>query len=146
MRLSRINLLSRSDRQAGFTLITAIFLLVVVATLSVYMLNLRTVQQQTLVFGVQGARAMQAARTGIEWGLYQSLTANDCPTENLEFTVPDAELSAFEITVKCTFSEHVEASTSIKTFQLTAEAQTGNYGTLDYVSRLMQATFSRPPP
>jgi MSHA biogenesis protein MshP len=130
-------------------LITAIFLLVVVATLSVYILNLRNVQQQTLVFGVPVARAMQAARTGIEWGIYQSLTANDCPTTpttNLVFTAQDAALGAFTITVTCTESVHTEGSTEIKTFQLRAMAYTGNYGTLDYVSRLMEASVSEPPP
>ena len=132
----------------GFTLITAIFLLVVVATLSVYMLNLRTVQQQTLVYGVQGARAMQAARTGIEWAINQSLATGlpfcDAPHQ---FNLPDdAALSAFEITVTCTVSTHIEGATSIDTFQLTATAQTGDFGTLDYVSRLLQATISRKPP
>jgi MSHA biogenesis protein MshP len=146
VRLSRIGLLSQSNRQAGFTLITAIFLLVVVATLSVYILNLRNVQQQTLVFGVQGARAMQAARTGIEWGINRSLEANNCPTTNLVFTAPDAALSAFTITVTCTESAHIEGTTGIKTFQLRAVAQTGGYGTLDYVSRLMEASVSEPPP
>ena len=47
-------------RQAGFTLITALFLLVVVAGLSVYMITIRNVQQSTVVFAQQGARAMQA--------------------------------------------------------------------------------------
>jgi MSHA biogenesis protein MshP len=146
VRLSRIGLLSQSNRQAaGFTLITAIFLLVVVATLSVYILNLRNVQQQTLVFGVQGARAMQAARTGIEWGIYQSIIAGNCDDE-IFFTAPDAALSAFTISVTCTESSHTEGSTEIKTFQLTALAETGNYGTLDYVSRLMEASVSEPPP
>jgi MSHA biogenesis protein MshP len=147
VRLIRISLLSQSNRQTGFTLITAIFLLVVVATLSVYILNLRNVQQQTLVFGVQGARAMQAARTGIEWGVNRSLEADNCPTTDLVFTaLDDAALSAFTITVTCTESAHIEGSTDIKTFQLRAVAQTGNYGTLDYVSRLMEASVSEPPP
>jgi MSHA biogenesis protein MshP len=130
----------------GFTLITAIFMLVVVALLSVYMLNLRTVQQQTLVYGVQGARAMQAARTGIEWGIKRSLDTKNCPTTNLVFTAPDAALSAFTITVTCAVSVHIEGSTDIKTFQLNAMAQTGSYGTLDYVSRLMEVSVSIPPP
>jgi MSHA biogenesis protein MshP len=146
VRLSRIGLLSQNNEQAGFTLITAIFLLVVVATLSVYILNLRNVQQQTLVFGVQGARAMQAARTGIEWGIDRSLEDNNCPTTDLVFTAPDAALSAFTITVTCTESAHTERSTDFKTFQLRAVAQTGSYGTLDYVSRLMEASVSESPP
>ena len=49
------------NKQGGFTLITAIFLLVVVAGLVAYFTNLRVVQQVSLVYGVQGARALQAA-------------------------------------------------------------------------------------
>ncbi|RLC56216.1 MAG: agglutinin biogenesis protein MshP, partial [Chloroflexi bacterium] len=45
-------------RQTGFTLITAIFLLVVIATLVVYMTNIRVAQQTTVLYGVQGARAI----------------------------------------------------------------------------------------
>ncbi|MBT3206159.1 MAG: pilus assembly protein MshP, partial [Gammaproteobacteria bacterium] len=54
--------------QQGFSLITAIFLLVVLATLMGYMVSLRVVQQQTVVMSIQGARALQAARAGIEYG------------------------------------------------------------------------------
>jgi hypothetical protein len=89
---------------------------------------------------------MQAARTGIEWGINRSLEAKNCPTTDLVFTAPDAALSAFTITVTCTESAHNEGSTEIKTFQLRAMAHTGNYGTLDYVSRLMEASVSEPPP
>jgi MSHA biogenesis protein MshP len=146
VRLSRIGLLSQSNRHSGFTLITAIFLLVVVATLSVYVLNLRNVQQQTLVFGVQGARAMQAARTGIEWGINRSIIVDICEIETVFKAPDDAALSAFTITVTCTDTTHFEGTTEIKTFQLTAVAETGNYGTLDYVSRRMEASVSKPPP
>ena len=59
--------------QKGFTLIAAIFLLVVVAALVGYMTNIRVVQQTTLLYGVQGARAMQAARSGVEWGIHESI-------------------------------------------------------------------------
>ena len=56
-------------RQSGISLITAIFLLVVVALLVVYITNIRVVQQTTLLYGVQGARATNAAQSGIEWGI-----------------------------------------------------------------------------
>lgn len=126
----------------------ALFLLVVVALLSVYMISLRSVQQQTLVYGVQGARAMQAARTGLEWGIYRSLAANACPAAGLVFTLPDATLSAFTITVGCTSSAHVEGATTINTFQLRAVAQTNAiaFGSLDFVSRQLDASVSRQPP
>ena len=129
----------------GFTLITALFLLVVVALLSVYMINLRSVQQSTIVYGLQGARAMLAAQAGLEWGVYDAIT-NNCASTPSTFNAAGVALSALSITVNCASSAHTEGATLITTYQLTSTAQTGSYGTLDYVYRSLQATVSVQPP
>ena len=132
-------------RQQGFSLITAIFLLTVVAALVVYMVNLRGVQQTTLLYGVQGARAMQAARSGIEWGIYRSLNNPGCPAAaTLTFT--EAALSAFDVAVSCNETTHTEGTTPVTVYQLSAIARSGTFGTLDYVQRRLQVTVSRDPP
>ena len=130
--------------QSGFTLVTALFLLIVVSLLSVYLINFRNVQQSTVVFGQQGARAMQAAHAGIEWGIYESVVNGNCiPTA---FTASGTALSAYNISVTCSSSAHTEGAVLITTYRLTSTAQTGTYGTLDYVYRSMQATVSIQPP
>ena len=129
--------------QSGFSLITAIFLLVVVAALVVYMTNIRVVQQTTLVYGVQGARATQAARSGIEWGIYQSIVNGSCAGST---SFSDPAFSGFNIEVQCGQTTHTEGTTPIDTFQLTAIASSGAYGSLDYVQRRIQATVSLDPP
>jgi hypothetical protein len=53
-------------RSSGFALIAAIFLLVV-AGLVEYITHIGVAQQTTVVCGLQGARAIQEARCGIEW-------------------------------------------------------------------------------
>ncbi len=130
--------------QSGFTLITALFLLIVVALLSVYMINFRNVQQLTVVFGQQGARAMLAAHSGLEWGIYDSVVNGLCAPSS--FTATGTALSAFTISVSCTSSMHTEGAVLITTYRLTSTAQTGSYGTLDYVYRSLQATVSVQPP
>lgn len=129
--------------QSGFSLITAIFLLVVVAALVAYMTNIRVVQQTTLVYGVQGARATQAARSGVEWGIYQSIVNGSC-AGSTSFT--DPVFAGFNIEVQCGQTTHIEGTTPIDTFQLTAIARSGSYGSLDYVQRRIQATVSQDPP
>ena len=129
--------------QSGFSLITAIFLLVVVAALVVYMTNLRVVQQTTLIYGVQGARAIQAARSGVEWGIYQSIVNGSC-TGSTSFS--DPAFAGFNIEVQCGQTTHTEGTTPIDTFRLTAIASSGTYGSLDYVQRRIQATVSQDPP
>jgi len=131
--------------QSGFTLITALFLLIVVALLSVYLVTFRNVQQSTVVYAQQGARAMQAAHAGIEWGIYESVVNGNC-IANPPFTAAATALSAFSITLNCTSSAHDEAGIPITTYVLTSTAQTGTYGTLDYVYRSLRATVSVQPP
>ena len=129
--------------QRGFSLITAIFLLVIVAGLVAYMTNIRVVQQTTLVYGVQGARAIQAARSGIEWGIYQSIVNGSCAGST---SFSDPAFAGFNIEVRCGQTTHIEGVTPIDTFQLTAIARSGTYGSLDYVQRRIQATVSQDPP
>ena len=109
--------MSKTNR--GFTLITALFLLVVVALLSVYMINFRNVQQSTIVYGLQGARAMQAAQTGLEWGIYDAMNNTNCAASST-FTAAGPALSAFTINVNCTLSTpHIEGGTSIDVLGIT---------------------------
>lgn len=131
--------------QSGFTLITALFLLVVVAVMSVYLINFSSVQHSTLVYSVQGARAMQAARTGLEWGIYQSITSGNCAAGSFS-TSGAGSLDNFNITVTCAPSDHTESGVLIRTFRLTSSASTGAFGSLDYVFRSLQATVSNQPP
>lgn len=131
--------------QSGFTLITALFLLVVVAVMSVYLINFSTVQHTTLVYSVQGARAMQAARTGLEWGVYQVITTQNCNAGSFS-TSGAGSLDNFNITVTCVPGDHPESGVPIRTFRLTSSASTGAFGSLDYVFRSLQATVSNQPP
>jgi MSHA biogenesis protein MshP len=99
-------------KSAGVALVTAIFLLVVLAGLAVAVVSLTTSQQASSVQDVQGARAYQSAKAGIEWALYQALQSGaGTPSANLgcasgasyNFGMPSGtSLSAFTVTVTCT--------------------------------------------
>ena len=137
--------------KSGFTLITAIFLLVVVGGLMGYMVNLRVLQQSTVVMAVQGARALQAARSGLEYGMYRALLPpNSCSTGEL-VTMSDQTLSAFTVTVDCIATSHDEGGTVFNVYTLTALAENGVFAlggnaNPDYISRRLRVTVSEPPP
>jgi MSHA biogenesis protein MshP len=59
--------------QRGFSIVTAIFLIVVLAMLGVFIVSVTSLQQSGAQLDVQGVRAYQAARAGLEWGAYQVL-------------------------------------------------------------------------
>jgi MSHA biogenesis protein MshP len=100
----------------GFAIVSAIFILVVLAALGAFIVNISTSQQIGSALDVQGVRAYQAARAGIEWGLYQvqasvgynfgytSTNPNDrtCPASPVSFSLAGSTFSGFMVTVVCT--------------------------------------------
>ncbi len=100
----------RPSAQRGFAIVSAIFLLVVLGALGAFMVTLSTVQHTTSTQDMQGARAYQAARAGIEWGAYQVLTpehANPvgvpyvCPVAATALNTLAGSLAGFSVTVLC---------------------------------------------
>lgn len=90
------------NKQAGVGLVTAIFLLVVIAGLAAAMVTVFSAQQAGSQLDLQGTRAYQAARAGIEWGLFRKTQANSC-VASTNFALPaNTSLSAFSVTVTCT--------------------------------------------
>src|SRR5205807_5389160 len=113
------------ERQAGFSIIAAIFLLVVLALLAAFIASVTGMQQSSGQLDVLGVRAYQSARAGMEWGAYQVLDPNNtwnaadctgtttkptmpvCPnggTANLPVGTLVGSLSPFTVTVRCTLT------------------------------------------
>lgn len=134
-------------RQAGVGLVTAIFLLVVIAGLAAALVTIFTAQQTGSQLDQQGSRAYQAARTGIEWGLFRAKVANDCPFSR-NFALPTASvLSNFTVTVTCAVQAGPggDAPTSVRTIRAVACNQPDSSGAcgnasanLDYVQRVIE--------
>ncbi|MDD2832446.1 MAG: hypothetical protein PHD12_00370 [Methylotenera sp.] len=129
----------------GFLLPAAIFLLVILAALGAYALNISSVQQATSTQDVQGSRAYQAAHAGIEWGIYQVLdpgTANlaDCPAAT------SLNIDGYNVLVNCNqsadFNEQGTQRT-IRVYELTSTASRGVAGTISYSERQLQSTLSK---
>ena len=138
-------------RQRGFSLVTALFLLVVLAMLMGYLVNLSGVQHATVVMSVQGARALQAARSGLEYGVYQALNGSCNASETVSFTASEPALQTFTVTLSCSSSSHVEGTSTVNYYELTALAESGSYNigpnaNPDYVSRQIRVTVSNEPP
>ena len=100
------------NRQRGIGLATAVFLLLVIGALIVFLVNLSSLQHSAAALDVQGSRAYQAARAGIEWGVYRALRNNSC-AGTASFTL-SADLSDFTVTVACSDTPYTEVDASTK--------------------------------
>lgn len=142
----------------GFAIVTAIFILIVLAVLGAFIVNVSTNQQIGSALDVQGVRAYQAARAGIEWGLFQQIPLQRAnpPTyatcapvfgTNGSFTFPATatSLKAFTVTVACTPTTDANGGPTVYTITSTACNSTGSCpnaspGSL-YIERRLAVTF-----
>lgn len=129
--------------QRGFAMVSAIFLMVVLALLGGLMLSLSNSQQISSVRDLLGTRAYYAARAGIEWGAYQALRSSSCSPAS---PMPNAmAATGFAVQVVCVASgPYDEAGVSVTLYQITATASAGTPGAHDHAERQLQATVSRP--
>ena len=125
---------------SGFSLIAALFLIVVIAALGAFAVRIGSGQQQSVNLQLLSARAMAAADSGIEWGAYRALRANSCTTTTLNLT--EAALNGFSVTVVCVQTDHPESNATVHVYRIDATAVAGTYGMPDYVSRHEYATFT----
>lgn len=75
------------ERFRGFAIVSAIFILVVLAALAGFVVSLTATQSITFAQDIQGARAYLAARAGVEWGLYRWLVDGTCTTTGAPTTI-----------------------------------------------------------
>lgn len=125
-------------RQQGVALIAAIFLLVALAALGVYMVTISGVQQQTPTQAADASRAWYAARSGIEAVAYEATTGGSCPSSNPK----SYNLDGFNVQVSCSASTHTERGDTFQVYRLEALAEKGNYGDRGYVAREVSSTVS----
>lgn len=110
-----------SRRQVGFSLVTGIFLLVILAALGAFLVTVSGLFQVGSALDLQGARAYQAARAGIEWGAFQSLRNGACPAPT-NLTFAGTGLADFTTTVVCTENSYTEQSATVIVDQVSATA------------------------
>jgi MSHA biogenesis protein MshP len=128
---------------SGFSLVAALFLIVVVAALGAFAVRIGASQQQTANLALLSARALAAANSGIEFGAYRALNAGSCANATLNLT--EGGLNGFTVNVTCSASAHAESGGTVNVYLIDATATAGLYGMPDYVSRHVYATFASAP-
>jgi MSHA biogenesis protein MshP len=106
--------------QRGFALVSGIFLITILFLLSAYLIGFRVKQDSTLALDALGTRAYAAARSGAEWGAYNSLRNGACaPSTALAF---GASLAGYAATVTCSRSTYDEGGVTVTVDTLVANA------------------------
>ncbi len=129
-------------RQQGFALVSAIFLLVVLAALGGYMASLSGTQHTSGMLSALGTRAHFTARSGIEWAT-SDIVNNTASSLTCPGTVAFA-LDGHALSVDCTSQPVTEGAANYTIYNLTATASRGSLGDHGFVSRQVLATVVFP--
>ncbi len=142
-------------RARGFTLISALFLLVVLALLGLFIVRVAGLRSSDEALDVGGARAYQAAQAGIEWGLVQVLDPGNAdpalavpgnPQPPACFAPASPALGAafpgLAVSVTCARALTTELNRTVAVYTITATAGQGA-GTAFAIERQLAATVSR---
>jgi MSHA biogenesis protein MshP len=137
----------RRQFSSGFALVNAIFLLLLMAALAALVASFSTSQHASSAMDVQGSQAYQAARAGIEWGVYQQLRNASCAAST-SLTPPAPTLNSFRVTVTCT--KYPGATSNLDVYQIESTACNlpdgsgncpGTAGSAHYVERQLRVTL-----
>lgn len=140
-------------QQIGFSLVSAIFLLVIFTALGAIMLTVSGVQQTESTQDLQGSKAYQAAKAGIDWAAYRVLAPENANRTTAPFTAQytcaalpppslAGALAGFTLNVNCVRSDFIEAGNTISVYQITSIATFGVSPNPSFVSRQLTATIN----
>jgi MSHA biogenesis protein MshP len=135
------------NKQKGFSIIMAIFILIVLSLLGSYMVKLSGIQHATAVSTIQGARAYYAARAGIEWGIAQLLNNNSCIAGST------LAINNFTVSVNCSdqgiiynegdLNSNGLADDDFYIYKIKSTARYGMFTSRDYVYRHLEITVKK---
>ena len=137
------------QRQRGFGVIAAIVVLVVLASLAAAVVRFGSVAQSTSAQAMLAARAMQAARAGPEWGLYQAFKGSWTTCSGASQTLDLTADTGFRVTVTCDSSRFYEGESApgaprqVRLFAIDAVACNGSAACPDNTRATTQGYVER---
>lgn len=129
--------------QRGFSIVMAIFMLVVLGLLGGYMVRMAGVQLSTFNQTLLSARAYQAAHAGIEWGIARISNGGNCADVNAQTAMSFAGLNDFSVRLSCSSQTYSEADQNPTVYRIKALSQFGNYSSSEYVARELEISMAQ---
>lgn len=130
------------SKSHGVAVMSALFLLVVLAALGAFMVTFSNTQQLTSAQDVRGTQAYWAARAGLDWAIPQVIASNSCPAATSTFVV-----DSYTVQTMCatsSFNEGVTATMFSITSLACQPAPCGAaVGGISYVERSLSASLER---
>lgn len=123
-------------RQTGVSIVTAIFLVVILSLMGVGMVSLLTTSQQSISQEITSAKAYMASRSCLQWGMYQAVYTGNTVTHTNTF---NSNTGLFNTT--CTTSLSSLTTDGLIFYNITAVAEFGSSANPEFSQRTMRMQF-----
>lgn len=137
------------NKQAGFSAIIAVILVVLFALLGTYMATLSNIGSLNTTQSLASMQAWFATKSGFEWAVYDAIHNGavnlNCNAGGPSFTLGGGAADGYKIQITCTTSPVTEASSTYIVYALTSVADRNSVGTITYVSRTIKASITDAP-
>jgi len=124
-------------KQSGISIVTAIFLVVILALMGTGMVSLLSTSQQSISQEITSAKAYMAGRSCLQWGMYQAVYAATTGTHTNTFN--DVNSSLFNS--QCSTEINTITADSLIFYNITATANFGINTDPEYSQRTMRLQF-----
>lgn len=129
-------------KQSGVSVVTAIFLVVILALMGVGMVSILTTSQQSISQEITSAKAYMAARSCLQWGIYQSVYPAASPPVDLDATNTFNDNTSGLFNTRCdTTKINIINADNLRFFNITTTAKFGNIQDPEYSERKLRLQF-----
>jgi MSHA biogenesis protein MshP len=128
--------------QSGVSIVTAIFLVVILSLMGVGMVSILTTSQQSIGQEITSAKAYMAGRSCLQWGMYQAIYDAD-PWNNSPHTLTFNNNGLINTGCETGFTVIINDSKTF--FNLTTTANFGNATDPEFSQRQMRLQFQPSP-
>lgn len=129
------------SRQRGVSIITGIFLLLLMASLAAAMVSVISTSHVNIAADIGGSRAYQAARAGVEWGMFQ-LDPNAQAAALPACVNGSPPIPGHAVNVTCQSWDTTEGGKQIRIYRISSLA-TANGVKAPGIERLVEVTVEK---
>lgn len=127
--------------QTGVSIVTAIFLVVVLALMGAGMVSILTTSKQSISQEYTSAKAYMAAHTCLQWGMYQTVFATPNGSYTTNFTDPNSSL----FKTSCSTTINNTTADGLTFFNINTTANFGGTTDPEFSQRQMRLQFQPNP-
>lgn len=132
-------ILRNPARQSGVSVVTAIFLIVVLALMGIGMVSILTTSQQSISQEITSAKAYAAGRSCLDWSMYQAIYDPDPWLNNPQVTT---FTNSGLVNTKCTTTFNKITADGLTFFNIKTIATYGEISEPEYSQRTIQLQFN----